>query len=397
MLSNFKILTVTHKQVDLADLPSYQLSGGDEREHLQLGELQKALACEELYYLNTCNRVLYLIITDRVISDQHLEILFPRGEKDKITFFQGEDAVLHLFEVASSIHSLVLGEREILKQIRDAYDKQFAWGIAGDNIRLLIQRTVRTAKKIYSDTRIAERPVSVVSLAVIRLLQFNLSKDAHFVLLGAGDTIALLLKHLKKKGFSNFHIYNRTLERAENLAASLGGAYSPLSDLASHEAAFDCLIAGTGSDRPLVTSEIFDKLANGTGHEKVWMDLSVPNNLSPVVRETYPDRFVGIDSLKKEATENMKARKSEIDKVNRILLDAVEAFQQLFYRRRVERAFTQIPNEIKTIKRKAISEVFRKDLDTLDPKAKDVVEKMMNYMEKKCISVPMKAAKKALI
>lgn len=397
MLSNFKILTVTHKQVDLADLPSYQLQGDDEQEHLHLAHLKQALECEELYYLNTCNRVLYLIITDRVISDQHLEILFPRGEKNRISLFQGEDAVLHLFEVASSIHSLVLGEREILKQIRDAYDKQFAWGITGDKIRLLIQRTVRTAKKIYSDTRISDKPVSVVSLAVKHLLQFNLSKDSNFVLLGAGDTIALLLKHLKKKGFSNFHIYNRTLERAENLATASGGTSSPLKDLAHHEAAFDCLVAGTRSSTPIVTNKLLDKLANGTGHEKVWMDLSIPNNLSPVVRETYPDRFIGIDSLKEEALENMEARKSEIDKVNRILLDAVEAFEQLIYRRRIERAFTQIPDEIKSVKRKAISEVFRKDLDTLDPKAKDVVEKMMDYMEKKCISIPMKAAKKALI
>ena len=379
------------------DLVQYQLPPSMGEEKNQLEKLKKDLGWDELLYLSTCNRVLFLIISEADITDRYREKLFPRGELNHVKYFHADAAVLHLFEVAASIHSLVVGEQEILKQIRDAYEKQAGWSITGDNIRLAIQHTVRTAKKIYANTRIAEKPVSVVSLAVKQLMRFKLSESAKFILIGAGGTTGLVLKHLRKKGFANFHIYNRTLANAQVLAEPIGAVADGLSNLGKHTESFDCLIACTSSPKPIVDDQLLHQLTNGTGHQKVWVDLGVPGNLSSKVQLKYPDRHIGIESLKILASENLKFRRAEVKKASRILQEAVESFQQLIYRRRIELAFQRIPREIKSVKNRAISEVFRRDLENLDPDARLVIEKMMDYMEKKCIGIPMKAAKDAAL
>ena len=117
--------------------------------------------------------------------------------------FNGEDAVNHLFKVASSLDSLVIGEREIITQVRKAYELCNSYKLTGDVIRLLVQRTIQLAKKIYTESDISKNPVSIVSLAYHQLKQKNINKDSNFIIVGAGKTISTMLKFLSKHGYNN--------------------------------------------------------------------------------------------------------------------------------------------------------------------------------------------------
>ena len=117
--------------------------------------------------------------------------------------FNGEIAVNHLFKVASSLDSLVIGEREIITQVRKAYELCNSYHLTGDVIRLLVQRTIQLAKKIYTESDISKNPVSIVSLAYHQLKQKNINKDSNFIIVGAGKTIATMLKFLSKHGYGD--------------------------------------------------------------------------------------------------------------------------------------------------------------------------------------------------
>ncbi len=398
MPKNFHILTITHKELSLDNLPNFAIQDSDEFPMLsQLANIKRKFELDELFYLSTCNRILCLLTTDKPIDKEMIRALFNRSDDlSQIMHYQGEVAVRHLFEVASSIHSLVVGEREILRQIRDAYEVQSSHKLTGDQIRIAIQHTIRTAKKVYAQTKIGDRPVSVVSLAVQKLLQsYDLKPTARFLVVGAGTTIQHLLKHLTKKGFSNFDIYNRSKERATKLVQGLNSKAGSLEDLSQHNQPFDCLIACTGSQTPLISMDLMQSLAGDHIAEKIWLDLGVPPDVDHQIQQTFPDQFVGVQSLKELAQQNLELRRQEVAHANEILDVAMDAFSELLYERRVERAFRLIPDEIKGVRHRAVKEVFRKDLEALDDDTRQLVHRMLEYMEKKCISIPMKAAKAA--
>jgi glutamyl-tRNA reductase len=137
--------------------------------------------------------------------------------------FEGEHALRHLFSVASSIDSLVVGEREIITQVRNAYEKCNELGLTGDLIRLAIKRTIEVGKEVYTHTNIARNPVSVVSLAYRKLRALNVKLDARFLIIGSGVTNTNMAQYLKKHKFANFTIFNRTIANAEKLATELNG------------------------------------------------------------------------------------------------------------------------------------------------------------------------------
>ncbi|MCB0667788.1 MAG: glutamyl-tRNA reductase [Saprospiraceae bacterium] len=398
MLSNIHILTVSHKELPLDKVPDYGIHFHHATELKQgLEKLKKKNNLEELFYLSTCNRVLYLFVTEKGVDRKLMSSLFGEVDLSPVKYHHGEEAVFYLFQVASSIHSMVLGEREIITQLRVAYEEQQKWGITGDNIRLLVQETIRAAKKIYASTKIGEKPVSVVSLAVKSLLDFKISNKTPIILVGAGATNQLVVRHLTKKGFINISIYNRSLAKAKSLHKGLNGYAGTLDELINHQEDFGCLIACTSSPLPVVTRSIADKISKGKIQEKIWIDLGLPSDIEPEIHYSYPKQVINLKALQSRAKVNLSMRAKEIKRADLLLEDSLNEFKKTMHQRLIERAFRHIPTEIKGIKEKAIHEVFKKDLATLDSQSVDVISRMMNYMEKKCISVPMKAARNSSI
>ena len=205
-MDKFKIIAFTHRTSDLKDIGKLHIEDAALQERLV--HLKNTMGIDELCYLSTCNRVEFLIVTsqktDRIFLLNFFREFNTFWTKEDCTdaaemaiVYEGEDALKHLFRVASSVDSLVVGEREIITQVRNAYEKCNEIGLTGDLLRLIIKSTIETAKKVYTDTEIANKPVSVVSLAYRRLKEYNVKMDSRFLIIGAGQTNILMSKFLK--------------------------------------------------------------------------------------------------------------------------------------------------------------------------------------------------------
>lgn len=404
MLKNFKILTVTHRQTNLKEIGQFVLQNSEEQTTTeQLEQLQQQFQIEELLYLATCNRVMYLMYFPTEINHEWICDFVHQvnpsfrfsDEKllQQIQFKEGADAIEHLFEVAASVDSMVIGEREILRQLRDAYNQCKDWGSTKDNIRLLMRYTVESAKSVYAQTRIGEKPVSVVSLAIKKLLETNLSKDARILLIGAGQTNALVAKFLKKHDFNNVHVFNRSIAPAKQLAQIVSGKASTLQQLQHFEGGFDAMIVCTGATQAIIDKTLYQQLLQEDTSKKVVLDLSIPNNVAKEVIDNFPVHYIEIEGLRTLSNENKAFRAKEISKVKILLKERLSEFEYLYQQRKIERAMRHVPTKIKAVKEKAINEIFRKQLADIDEDALKLIHEMMNYMERRCISIPMQAAK----
>lgn len=403
-LSSYKIITITHKSTPLKNIGNFVLPNMDDEVALQqqLEHMKKALELKELLYVATCNRVLFLFTTLHPVDDRFVHafenLVYPdlpvkTSLKASATVYCGNAAITHLLEVASSVDSLVIGEREILRQLRQSYERCYQLGTTGDSIRMAVQLAVETAKKVYSTTRIGQKAVSVVSLAIRQLLSKNPSKDARILLVGAGQTNTLVGKFLLKYGFENCTVFNRSLENAQNLANMLKGRAYTLEDLANYNQGFDIMIVCTGATEPVITPALYEHLLQGEEDNKLLIDLSIPNNIDYSIAKNYLNHYIEIAGLKELVNENLAFREKEVINAHAIINEKVAAFRKIYKGRQVELVLKDLPTQIKAIRQHAFSSVFKNELSNLDGDAQDLIERMMHYMEKRCIAIPMQAAK----
>ncbi len=409
-MQRYKIVTITHKTAKVNRLKDYLLTDADTSDFPanRLKELKESFGMDELLYLNTCNRVTFFFTQDKKIDNKFLKDLFmfinPHFNKELINLhlskalvFEGADAVKHFMGVAASFDSLVIGEREILGQIKAAYINAKKHDLCGDDIRLAYQQSIVFAKKIHCDTRIGEKPISVVSLAFRSLLERNISKDAKMLIIGAGQTNHLMANLLVKSGIGNIAVYNRTLSKAEELAARFkNGKAVPFDKLINHTEDVDVILTCTGANFPVLTKGIFEQIAP-SNKKIIIVDLAVPQDVEQEIIDTENVDYIDVASLEKKAKENMQFRRGELYKAEAMLEEFLVAFDDLYKERRLELALSDIPNEVKNIKERALNTAFKKDIESLDVHSKDILEKVMQYMEEKYIALPFKASKKSLL
>ncbi len=403
MLEGYKIFTITHKDTDLSNLENFVVrKSDDENPYQKVREAQLLFETPACMYLATCNRVMYFFHTNENTDNEKLRQFFaylnPSLESDsffsQFKVFDGKSAIDHLFEVSASMDSLVVGEREILRQLRAAYYASKEVEITDDNIRIAYKKSVVCAKSIYSDTKIGEKPVSVVSLAIQELKNTFVQPQHRFLIVGAGQTNSLVAKFLKKNNYENVIVFNRTTEKAQKVAAHFGNEFGSFDDLSKYDSGFDCLIVCTGKQNAWVSPELVNQWAGKSPDSpKVIIDLSIPHNVKAEIGEQEHITHIEIDGLKKIASKNLAFRSSEVSKGKEIAAYHFEEFKKEYQGRLIVRALQNVPVEVKEIKHKALDSVFKKELENLDSDTVDLIEKMMTYMEKKCISIPIKAAR----
>ncbi|MFK7796209.1 MAG: glutamyl-tRNA reductase [Aureispira sp.] len=403
-LSSYKIITITHKSTPLKNIGNFVLPNMDDEAALQqqLEHIKKALELKELLYVATCNRVLFLFTTFKPVDDRFVHafenLVYPdlpvkTSLKASASIYCGNAAITHLLEVASSVDSLVIGEREILRQLRLAYERCNKLGTTGDSIRMALQLAVETAKKVYSTTRIGQKAVSVVSLAIRQLLAKNPPKEARIMLVGAGQTNTLVGKFLLKYGFTNCTVFNRSIENAQALAAMLKGAAYTLETLQEYKQGFDIMIVCTGATEPVITPKLYKHLLQKDTDHKLLIDLSIPNNIDASIPKNHATDYIEIDGLKELVNENLTFREKEVTNVQVIINERVAEFRNIYKGRQVELALKDLPAQVKAIRKHAFTSVFKDEVSNLDTEAQDLIERMMQYMEKRCIAIPMQAAK----
>ena len=400
MIQNYKILTVTHHQTNLNIIGQFVMDG---EESNVLRSLLDATAVEEMMYLSTCNRVMYFFYGDLELNREFVHDFFARINSSlsvkalaTVEQFEGVQAIEHLYQVSASVNSMVVGEREILRQLRDAYAQSQSWGLVGDNIRLAMDQAVVASKDVYSNTRIGEKPVSIVSLAMQKLIKTNVSRDSRVLLIGAGQTNKLVSKFLKKYEFDNVTVFNRSIEKALQLANKFSSAAYTLDYLGEYASGFDIMVVCTGATEPIIQHDVYKMLLQGDTDEKIVIDLSIPNNVANDVVEHFNVHYIEIDGLKLLAKENMAFRIKEIESARELIAVKISEFQSLFQQRQIEKAMRKVPAQIKEIKAHAMDSVFKKEVEELDESTLALVNRMMSYMEKRCIAIPMEAAKKVV-
>lgn len=409
-MNNFRLVTISHKTANINHVGKYIPAVNDKPEQLAavLTHIKQTLEVDELLYLATCNRLTFLFVKDNPIDEPFLIQLFSMLHKDIpehcvrgilqiASVFNGEECIKHIFEVASSLDSLVVGEREIIRQLRTAYDFCAQHELTGDNIRLVIKYAIPVAKEVYTHTKIGENSVSVVSLAMQEMMRLNPSQESRFLIIGAGQTNNLAAKFLIKHEFKHFEIFNRSQENAKLLAQKLDGNKHSLAELSHYSKGFDIIITCTGATDAIVTKEIYHNLLQGDTATKIIVDLAVPTDIDPEVVAQYPIHYIAVERLRQVAAENLLLRRQEMLKAQAIIAKRVEEFRLMLRQRRVERAMsTEIPARMKAVKEKALYAVFNKEIAALDQEAQDVLSKVVDYLEKKYVGIPIAIAKGVL-
>ncbi len=411
VLDQLKSIAFTHKLTPLKELNRFYLHEENRKERLEF--LKYSCDLNEILYIPTCNRIEFIFTSHHTCDQNFLKKFFSHFRQDwdydEIDFairhaevYEGEDALKHIFKVSSSLDSLVVGEREIITQVRKAYDTCKSEGLTGDLLRLVVKCAITTAKQVYTETKIAVNPVSVVSLAERELRNRKLNSDARILVIGSGETNSNLSKYLVKDGFTNLVIFNRTLENAKKLAKMLSTntvkaeAHS-LESLKDYSNGFDILIVCTSSSEKIITPEIYSHLLGNEKAEKIILDLSVPSNVDPVIYSKYKIDLIDISKLQVVAEKNMMERQSEVIAADEIIEENISHFRHMHRTRNIEVKMKDVPEKIREIRERAVNDVFAEDINNLDSHSKEVLGKVLDYMEKKCISVPMIIAKEIIL
>jgi len=288
----------------------------------------------EAAILSTCNRTeLYCCLakadTNQVeqwFSDFHQ---LPTNElKPYIYKHPDQAAVRHLLRVASGLDSMVLGEPQILGQVKTAYRAAADAGTLGTVLNKLCQHTFNVAKQVRTDTAIGESPVSVAFAAVSLAKQMFSSFEHHTVLLiGAGETIELAARHLKEVGIGRIIIANRTIERAHTLAEEVGGFAISLSEIPDHLAEADLVISSTGSQLPILGKGTVERAIKARKRRPILMiDIAVPRDIEPEVASLADVYLYTVDDLQDIIEEGLKSRREAAQQAEEIIDTQVSQF-----------------------------------------------------------------------
>ncbi|MGB3838072.1 MAG: glutamyl-tRNA reductase [Rhodanobacter sp.] len=292
-----------------------------------LRELASEPGIEEAMILSTCNRTeLYVGVAEgaedipQVWLNRHHHL--TPGKLDEFLYRHEErDAVRHVFRVATGLDSMVLGEPQILGQVKDAYQQaRLAHALKAPMDRLL-QHTFAVAKRVRTDTRIGAHTVSVAFTAV-RLAEqvFTDLEQACILLIGAGDTIELAARHLAERHARRLIVANRTLETAQDLAGRYGGYAVALADLPQHLAEADIVISSTAARQPIVTRAMVGQAMASRRRKPMFMvDIAVPRDIEESVAEL-PDVYLyGIDDLRQVIDDNRRSRETAAREADAII------------------------------------------------------------------------------
>lgn len=295
----------------------------------------------EAVLLSTCNRVELVVTAENADAAQHALIEFftrelasealpSRAALGEMTYLrQGRDAVEHVFRVASAVDSMVVGEPQILGQVKDAYRAAAEAGTCGAVLSRLFQRAFATAKRVKNETAIAARPVSVARVAVNLAKQiFETLDDKSALLVGAGDMIEAALVALGDHGLGERRVVNRTPAHAEGLARRFGGTAHGLDELDRLLPETDVVLSCVGGSGFILTRpQIEACLRLRRGRPLFLIDIGVPRNVDPGVHELDSAYLYDLDDLQEVADQNEDERRREVTRAERIIVEEREHFE----------------------------------------------------------------------
>ena len=301
-------------------------------------ELRLSGTLEEAVVLSTCNRSELYGVPPETGSDAQgaLESFItnfhgiPASElSGRIYHQQNSEAVRHLFRVSAGLDSMLLGESEILGQLREAYGRALDHGSTGPVLNRLFQSALEVGKRVRAETEVGTRPMSV-AWAGVRLAERVFGKlEGHgAVILGSGTVAEQVLEHLKNRGISRVMVLNRSHDRAEDLARRIGAETGDWSSLESTLDWPDIIVTSTSATEPILTRDSLERVqAAREGHSLFVIDLGVPRNVEPEASKLYNLYLYNIDDLGEIVEQNRKAREAEIPRAESIITEHIGKFE----------------------------------------------------------------------
>lgn len=296
--------------------------------------------CTEALLLATCNRVEVYGSSSAPLGTEQIVDCLTSGStgavEDNGAFYryEGEECSRHLFRVAAGLDSMVIGETDVLGQVKKAYANARESGSVGPLLHRLFQRAFRVAKQVRTRTDITRGAVSVGSVAVdLAVKIFGDLRDRKVLILGAGETGERTVRALNSRGVTDIRVSNRSSDRAASLAGLVRGSPVSFQDWVLQCREIDILISSTSADEPLVTSELlFPHIRERSDRPLFVIDIAVPRNVAPEVNELDGVYLYDIDSLQLIADQSLALRREQIAAAEEIIAEHVSDFGTGFRR-----------------------------------------------------------------
>lgn len=326
-------LGINHKTAPIS--VREKVSFAPDRLQEALRDLTQHAKINEAAIVSTCNRTELLCYADR--EDATADVIdwfrhYHRLDQTEVEPFlyvhPEQSAVHHLLRVACGLDSLILGEPQILGQIKEAYRVALQAGTVGTLLGKLFQYTFSVAKQIRSDTDIGSSPVSVAFAAVSLSKQiFSKLQDHTALLIGAGETIELAARHLHENGIGRIIVANRTVEKAHAVAQEFNGYAIGLAEISAHLHQADIVIASTASPIPILGKGLVERAVKQRKHRPILMvDIAVPRDIEPEVAQLEDVYLYTVDDLKEIIEEGLRTRREAAKQAEEIIENEVSRF-----------------------------------------------------------------------
>ncbi|MFZ5906523.1 MAG: glutamyl-tRNA reductase [Nitrospirota bacterium] len=399
-----KILVVglNHKIADVEVREKLAFSGEKLEQGLvmfrELPEVQEAII------LSTCNRVeLYAHVTDTAKASESVKTFLSEFHalnrnalENSLYIYDDVTAVKHVFRVASSLDSMVVGEPQILGQLKDAYDLALSRKTTGILLNKLMKKAISVAKRVRTETHIAENAVSISFAAVelARKIFTDLSRRV-CMLLGAGEMAELAARHLINNGIQDVLVANRTYERACDLSKEFNGRPVKFDEFINEMVRTDIVICSTGAPTYVVTKNQMQKVMKERKQKQVFLiDISVPRNLDPGINDLENVYLYNIDDLQGVVDANMFERQKEAEKAEMIVAEEIETFLKWQASLDSVPTIKALRDRAEEMKREEVEKLLHK-LSSLGEREKEAIEYMATALVNKLLHPPTAALKEA--
>jgi glutamyl-tRNA reductase len=382
------------------------------RERLAFSPDQVAVALEqwrasypttEAVLLSTCNRVeLYTAADDAETapSDQQVKQFLAEFHGlplhqvfDDLFEQSGEGAVRHLFTVAASLDSMVLGESQILAQVKQAYQLAAQQDSIGPITHDVFQRALRVAKRVAAETSINDRRVSIASVAVSGFARnvFERFDDKQVLVIGAGETAEEVLVYLREAGARDITVINRHEQAAAQLALPYGGQAAGWHELDAKLAAADVVVSATGATQPIVTLEHFRRIEGQRYQRPLFiLDLAVPRDFHPTIGDCLGVYLYSLDDLEEVCRRNRSARDKELPQALGIIEEETNLFMQELYHRATGPIIRQLRQGWHEVRDEELRRLFNK-LPELDERSRQEISQAFERYVNKLLHPPLES------
>ncbi|WP_334142738.1 glutamyl-tRNA reductase [Rhabdothermincola sp.] len=351
----------------------------------------------EAVVLSTCNRTEIYVLAERFHPAYHdirnflseVAYLPPEQFSDHLYVHYDDDAVHHLFAVAAGIDSAVVGEAEILGQVRAAWERARDEGTSGAALNMLFRHALEVGKRARSETGISRSIVSVSTAAVAMAAdRLGTLEGRRVLVLGAGDMGEGMVRALVQRGVGDLFVANRTWERALELATRVGGTAVRLAELNETLASVDLLLTGTGASSIMLEhGDLARVMSARPGRPLLVVDVAVPRDVDPGAAALAGVTLLDMDDLRAFASAGMAERRREVTAVERIIAEELERFTALSTAREVAPLIAALHDKAEAIRTTEL-ERFSARLAALDPAAREVVEALTRGLVAKLLHEP---------